>query len=392
MIRSAEQADWIAFGLPVKLPEDRPYPLEPLHQPCRRHRRCPIKQKLKRRKIGIVEPRVVEHDIDHGRDHHGHVDPLARDRGKKFFGIEAFQQVHGSPAHQRWQDKTARNMGDRCRGKIARRVGQPKFGGDRLCRCHQSAMTTDCSFGLSGRAAGVVHDRTLIDAGEIDQRYGTSREGDRKQVAAKFGLSHGERHLELCGRAVRKFCPTLTVGLRVDNQSRRLDVLDHRDMVGERAERMQPGDQKAKSLRSNTRAPGFGAIGAQERHDITLPEAGLNHSRLQAGNQSAHRGIAEAAAAPHECFTLRKPRQRAQNHRRRRRREPYSLVHSSPPMRSVLGVLHVGPHLAFQRPRQTGLRFSAKARRPSARSSASKATAAIGDCRLQASWSVQLAD
>ena len=82
-----------------------------------------------------------------------------------------------------------------------------------------------------------------------------------------------------------EFAAALGVRPCIDNQRAHLDILDGIEMIAESAQRMQPGSDQAQPTRGDTRAPGLGIVGAQERDRLAFLHAGRRHRCRQAADQ-----------------------------------------------------------------------------------------------------------
>jgi hypothetical protein len=89
-------------------------------------------------------------------------------------------------------------------------------------------------------------------------------------------------------------------GARVDDECVSFRVLDLIELVGERAERMQPGDGGARKMCRNARAPGLVPIGSEKGDAPATVEPCRDEHGLQPADQLVRRAIGDSAAVPGE--------------------------------------------------------------------------------------------
>ena len=102
------------------------------------------------------------------------------------------------------------------------------------------------------------------------------------------------------GAPAASSAPRVAEGARVDDEGVGFGILDLIELVGERAERMQPGDGGAAKVRGNAGAPGLVPIGREKRDAAAAVEPCRDEHRLKAPDQVVRRAIAERAAVPGE--------------------------------------------------------------------------------------------
>ena len=125
------------------------------------------------------------------------------------------------------------------------------------------AVTAQRALGFAGRAAGVIERREIVGAGKTARRR-TARGLDRgEQIDAVIGRPEREHGLQAGGSAC-EFAAAIAKTRAVDHQQLGFGILDLKQLIVERAQRMQPGDRKPRQLRGDAGAPGVGAVGGQE--------------------------------------------------------------------------------------------------------------------------------
>ncbi len=90
-------------------------------------------------------------------------------------------------------------------------------------------------------------------------------------IAAEVRLAHGSSTIASRWRPWRR--ARRRVGHAsggIDDQHRRLGILDDLEVIGERAQRMQPGRDQSQAERGDAGAPRLGAVGAEERRGLAL--------------------------------------------------------------------------------------------------------------------------
>jgi hypothetical protein len=224
--------------------------------------------------------------------------------------------MHRAAAQQHGHDLGAGDMGDRRSRQVARHGGKLEVGGDRHRHGRGRSVAADRALGLAGRAAGVIDGRVVVGMGEIDRHGRPDPVGGRHDVTAEIRATHGEHDGQPVGRLRGKLAAPLGMRPGVDDERARAGILDDVEMIGQRAQRMQPGRDQAEGRRGHAGAPGLGAVGAEERHRLALGEPRRHHRRLQAADQVQGRAIGEAAIVPHERLAIGKARQGAQDHGR----------------------------------------------------------------------------
>ena len=242
---------------------------------------------------------MIEQDVDHRRHEQGEVDPLARDRGEDGVRIKTLEHVHGPALHQHGQDLRAGDVADRPDREVARIVGNFEAGENRSGEIAQLAVMAERALGFAGRAAGVVERGDGVGVGEIARRHGAGRLRRCEQVAAVVGVLEREDRPQ-ARRARGQLGAARPEGARVDDEGVGFGILDLIELVGERAERMQPGDGGAAKVRGNAGAPGLVPIGSEKRDAAAAVEPCRDEHRLKAPDQVVRRAIAERAAVPGE--------------------------------------------------------------------------------------------
>ncbi len=311
MVCLAQHRDWIALGLAVELREHRTDPLDALDQPARRHRGSAVEQQLERGEIGLVQRRMVQQHVDHGRHEQGEVDALALDGFQHRARIEPLEHVHGAAAHQRRQHLGAGDVADRRHREIARVIGNFEVGQDRVGEAAVFPMIAQRAFGFSGGAARVIQRRDIVGTGKT-MRAGSARVIDRgKQIDAVIGGAEREDGFQ-AGRPGCEVAPAIAERIGVNDQHLRFGILNLKQLIVERPQGMQPGDRKPQQLRGDARTPGVGAVGGEERHARARLQAELHEYFLHTPDQFGRALVGDRSVRPAECDPRRIARQRPQ--------------------------------------------------------------------------------
>jgi hypothetical protein len=202
-------------------------------------------------------------------------------------------------------------MADRRHREIARRIRNFEVGEDRAGEAAILAMLAQRALGFAGGATGVVQRRDVVDTGEAARRDRAHRNHRGQKIDAVAGGAECEQAAQIGGPG-GKLAAAIAERIGIDHQHPRFGILDLKQLILKRAQRMQPGDREPRQLRGDTRAPGVGAVGGQERHPRTRLQGKLDKGLLDAADQFGDAAIGQRSAGPTERGPLGIARQRPQ--------------------------------------------------------------------------------